>query len=229
MGRKGLPAGDDARAARVRGRVQRLVRHGASGRTARGSRVRNRVAFRLPVRASALPGDVRPGASGGSGFAGVLEGRVREFESVDAACPAASSRLSRRGSADLSGRRYHGKCVARRAGALSQPPRQRADEIVSGMRSNFEGQPETVQVRVLAFEERGMTDFLGSSAPGPTAFPLDLKAFGSHAAAMDLVEATYARIVELCPNTWDEAGHRASQRARCKFACAPTPTLLERS
>ena len=71
-------------------------------------------------------------------------------------------------------------------------PASAADEIVSGMRSNFEGQPETVQVRVLAFEERGTTDFLGFvERRGPTAFSLDLKAFGSHAAAMDLVN-TYA-------------------------------------
>jgi hypothetical protein len=67
-----------------------------------------------------------------------------------------------------------------------------ADEIVSGMRSNFEGRPETVQVRVLAFEQQGTTDFLGFvERRGPTTFSVDLKAFGSHATAMDLVN-TYA-------------------------------------
>ena len=60
------------------------------------------------------------------------------------------------------------------------------------MRSNFERRPETAQVRVLAFEDRGVTDFLGfveQRAPGPES--LDLEAFGPHAEAIDLVN-TYA-------------------------------------
>jgi hypothetical protein len=67
-----------------------------------------------------------------------------------------------------------------------------ADQIISGMRSNFDKRPETVQVRVLAFEDRGTIDFLGFvEQRAPDAFPLDLQAFGAHADAIDLVN-TYA-------------------------------------
>jgi len=71
-------------------------------------------------------------------------------------------------------------------------PASAADAIVAGMRASFESRPETAQVRVLAFEDRGATDFLGFvelRAPGAEA--LDLEAFGAHAAAIDLVN-TYA-------------------------------------
>jgi hypothetical protein len=71
-------------------------------------------------------------------------------------------------------------------------PASAADAIVAGMRASFESRPETAQVRVLAFEDRGATDFLGFvelRAPGPEA--LDLEAFGPHATAIDLVN-TYA-------------------------------------
>jgi len=45
---------------------------------------------------------------------------------------------------------------------------------------------------VLAFEERGMMDFLGFvEQRTPGAASLDLKAFGAHAEAIDLVN-TYA-------------------------------------
>ena len=65
-----------------------------------------------------------------------------------------------------------------------------ADQIISGMRSNFDKRPETVQVRVLAFEDRGATDFLGFVEQRvPDALPLDLKAFGAHADAIDLVNS----------------------------------------
>jgi hypothetical protein len=67
-----------------------------------------------------------------------------------------------------------------------------ADAIVAGMRANFEGRPETVQVRVLAYEEQGKTDFLGFvEQRAPSTGSLELKAFGAHAASLDLVN-TYA-------------------------------------
>jgi hypothetical protein len=67
-----------------------------------------------------------------------------------------------------------------------------AEAIVAGMRGNFEGRPETAQVRVLAFEDRGTTDFLGMvEQHAPSAAALDLVAFGAHAGAIDLVN-TYA-------------------------------------
>jgi hypothetical protein len=63
-----------------------------------------------------------------------------------------------------------------------------ADQIISGMRSNFDKRPETVQVRVLTFEDRGAIDFLGFvEQRAPDALPLDLMAFGAHADAIDLV------------------------------------------
>ena len=71
-------------------------------------------------------------------------------------------------------------------------PASAADALIAGMRSNFENRPETAQVRVLAFADRGATDFLGfveQRAPG--AESIDLEAFGTHAAAIDLVN-TYA-------------------------------------
>jgi hypothetical protein len=71
-------------------------------------------------------------------------------------------------------------------------PAGAADAIVSGMRANFEERPETVQVRVLAFEEGGTTDFLGFvEQRAPSSGALNLKAFGAHADAIDLVN-TYA-------------------------------------
>ena len=71
-------------------------------------------------------------------------------------------------------------------------PASAADAIVAGLRSNFEGRPETAQVRVLAFEDRGATDFLGFvEQRAPASSSLDLKAFGVHADAIDLVN-TYA-------------------------------------
>jgi hypothetical protein len=71
-------------------------------------------------------------------------------------------------------------------------PSTAAEEIVGGMRANFGKRPETAQVRVFAYEDRGSIDFIGfveQRAPGLAA--LDLKPFGAHAAAIDLAN-TYA-------------------------------------
>jgi len=71
-------------------------------------------------------------------------------------------------------------------------PASAADAIVTGMRLNFEGRGETVQVRVLVFEDRGAMDVLGFvEQRAPSASALDLKAFGAHADAIDLIN-TYA-------------------------------------
>ncbi len=67
-----------------------------------------------------------------------------------------------------------------------------ADEIIAGLRANFEERPETARLRLLAFEDRGATDFLGLvEQRGPSPGSLDLKVFGAHADAIDLVN-TYA-------------------------------------
>jgi hypothetical protein len=71
-------------------------------------------------------------------------------------------------------------------------PAGAAQEIVEGMRANFEPCRETAQVRVLAFEDEGMADYLGFvEQHAPSARALDVKLFGTHAASIDLVN-TYA-------------------------------------
>ena len=71
-------------------------------------------------------------------------------------------------------------------------PASAGEAIVAGMRANFEQRPETAQIRVLAHEDRGTTDFLGFvEQRAPSAERLALEAFGEHAAAIDLVN-TYA-------------------------------------
>lgn len=63
-----------------------------------------------------------------------------------------------------------------------------AEQIVAGMRSNFEQRPQTARVRVLACEDSGVTDFLGFvEQHAPDDAPLNLRAFGEHARAIDLV------------------------------------------
>ena len=71
-------------------------------------------------------------------------------------------------------------------------PAAAAKQINEGLRANFEGHAETLQVRVLAFEDRGTTNFLGFvEEHAPSARALDLEIFGAHAASIDLVN-TYA-------------------------------------
>ena len=66
--------------------------------------------------------------------------------------------------------------------------------IIEGMRRNFEGRPETIQLRVLAnAASAGVFDYLGfveARAPFGES-PLDLAPFGAHADALDTVN-TYA-------------------------------------
>jgi hypothetical protein len=66
------------------------------------------------------------------------------------------------------------------------------DTIVAGMRANFESRPETLQVRVFAYDTGAGVDFLGfveaRAAMGET---LSLEAFGDCRNALDLVN-TYA-------------------------------------
>lgn len=64
--------------------------------------------------------------------------------------------------------------------------------IVAGMRANFENLPETIQVRVFAYDTGKGVDFLGMvEARAPIDAKLDLSAFGGHADALDLIN-TYA-------------------------------------
>ena len=120
-------------------------------------------------------------------LARVPEGCVRQLQPVDVAGIAARARLSSLRPADLPGQRHHRQCVARRAPALSQSAGERGRRDRQRHACEFREAPETVQVRVFAFEDRGSTDFLGfveQRAPGLAA--LDLKPFGAHAAAIDL-------------------------------------------
>ena len=60
------------------------------------------------------------------------------------------------------------------------------------MRANFEGRPETLQVRVFAYDTGAGIDFLGFvEGRAPFVAPIDLARFGVHADALDLVN-TYA-------------------------------------
>lgn len=64
--------------------------------------------------------------------------------------------------------------------------------VVAGMRANFERLPETIQVRVFAYETGAGVDFLGFvEARAPIGATLDLDAFGDCVDALDLVN-TYA-------------------------------------
>lgn len=64
--------------------------------------------------------------------------------------------------------------------------------IVTGMRANFEGLRETIQVRVLAYDTGQGIDFLGLvETRAPISEQIQLEAFGEYADALDLVN-TYA-------------------------------------
>ena len=71
------------------------------------------------------------------------------------------------------------------------------EAIIAGMRKAYEGLPEVSQVRVLAYDNSsdgkgGSFDYLGFvEAHAPITAPLDVKLFGAHADALDLVN-TYA-------------------------------------
>ena len=57
-----------------------------------------------------------------------------------------------------------GTCARVELPRFRNRPASAAEEIVSGMRANFEKRPETAQVRVFAYEDRGSTDFIGLSS-----------------------------------------------------------------
>jgi hypothetical protein len=66
------------------------------------------------------------------------------------------------------------------------------DGVVSGVRENFEGRPETIQVRIFASPTDSGIDYLGVvEARAPIDDSLRPAAFGAHADALDLVN-TYA-------------------------------------
>ena len=61
-------------------------------------------------------------------------------------------------------------------------------QIVAGMRANFDGRPEVIQSRVLLHDTGSGVDMLGLvEARAPLGDTLDLKPFGRHADALDLV------------------------------------------
>ena len=67
-------------------------------------------------------------------------------------------------------------------------PRAARDIIIAGMRANFESRPETLQVRVLAYDTGAGVDFLGVvEARAVSAEALNLEAFGDCRNALDLV------------------------------------------
>jgi hypothetical protein len=67
-----------------------------------------------------------------------------------------------------------------------------SDKIVAGLRANYEGRPETIQLRVFTNVTPAGTDYFGFvELRAPIGEPVDLTAFGAHADALDLVN-TYA-------------------------------------
>ncbi len=66
-------------------------------------------------------------------------------------------------------------------------PKSAEATIVAGMRANFEGRKDTLQVRVFAHDTGAGFDFLGLvAARAPLAEELDMDKFGLHASALDL-------------------------------------------
>src|ERR1700674_68747 len=92
---------------------------------------------------------------------------------------------------------YPGDLVTRRAARVvlmrfSGLEAGAKENVIAGMRGNFEALPETLQVRVFAYETGPRVDFLGFvEARAPIAEKLDLGSFGACADALDLVN-TYA-------------------------------------
>jgi len=71
-------------------------------------------------------------------------------------------------------------------------PATARDDIIAGMRANFESRPQTLQVRVFAYDTGAGVDFLGLvEARAPLDGTLNLEAFGKGRSALDLVN-TYA-------------------------------------
>jgi hypothetical protein len=71
-------------------------------------------------------------------------------------------------------------------------PATTQDAIVAGMRKSFESRPETLQVRVFAYDTGAGVDFLGFvETREPFSGPLNLEAFGDCRNTIDLVN-TYA-------------------------------------
>lgn len=63
-------------------------------------------------------------------------------------------------------------------------------ELVAGLRTSFEGNPDVIQSRLLAYDTGKGIDYLAFVEAKSGVEP-DLKAFGAHSAALDLVN-TYA-------------------------------------
>jgi hypothetical protein len=67
-------------------------------------------------------------------------------------------------------------------------PAAKRDVIIAGLRKNFERRPETLQIRVFAYDTGTGVDFLGFvEAAAPLSGALDLEAFGDCCSALDLV------------------------------------------
>jgi hypothetical protein len=65
-----------------------------------------------------------------------------------------------------------------------------SDRIVAGLRANYEGRPETIQLRVFTNVTATETDYFGFvELRAPIGEQVDLGAFGAHADALDLVNS----------------------------------------
>lgn len=67
-----------------------------------------------------------------------------------------------------------------------------ANKVIAGLRENFEGRPETIQLRVFSNETPAGTDFFGFvELRAPIGDQVDVGVFGPYADALDLIN-TYA-------------------------------------
>jgi len=73
---------------------------------------------------------------------------------------------------------------------FSGAPTSVVDAVIAGVRANFEGRANTVQVRVFAYHVNGAVDYLALIASRvPEDVPLDMAPFGAAAPYLDMVNA----------------------------------------
>jgi hypothetical protein len=88
------------------------------------------------------------------------------------------------------GDRITGRCARIKLLRFRARPAAAQEAIVAGLRANFEHRPETIQLRVFAYDTGQRVDVLGLvEARAPLDARLDLAAFGGHADALDLVNS----------------------------------------
>ena len=68
-------------------------------------------------------------------------------------------------------------------------PNAQVAAVTAGLREAYEGQPQTLSVRVLAHPGDGAVDVLGFVAGAAPAYPVDMRLFGEARAHIDLINS----------------------------------------